>query len=124
MKYFNYHEFDSPDVQGSGQLMDERLLEILDDVREEFGKPIKINSGYRTLAHNEKVGGKMPKEDGTGGSSHLYGLAVDIACDNSVDRFKLITILLSHGINRIGIADTFIHIDVDPEKSSNVIWTY
>ena len=28
MKYFNYEEFDSPDVQGSGQLMDPKLLEI------------------------------------------------------------------------------------------------
>ena len=30
MKYFNYSEFDSPDVQGSGQMMDRDFLEILD----------------------------------------------------------------------------------------------
>ena len=79
MKYFNYEEFDSPDVQGSGQLMNEQLLHMLDAARKEYGKPIIINSGYRTEAHNEKVGGKP-------NSSHLKGLAVDIACKNSLDR--------------------------------------
>ena len=43
VRYFNYSEFDSPDVQGSGQLMDKTLLEMLDDVRDKFDKPIHIN---------------------------------------------------------------------------------
>ena len=34
MKYFNYEEFDSPDIQGSGQLMDPKLLEMIDEARE------------------------------------------------------------------------------------------
>jgi len=117
MKYFNYFEFDSPDVQGSGQLMSQDLLDILDKIREEFNKPIKITSGYRTVKHNEKVGGKEK-------SSHLKGLAVDISCINSVDRFELISLFIKHNITRIGIANNFIHIDIDPDKSSNVIWTY
>ena len=53
-KYFTYEEFDSPDVQGSGQMMSKDLILILDNVRAELGKPIDINSGYRTSAHNEK----------------------------------------------------------------------
>ena len=117
MKYFNYSEFDSPDVQGSGQMMDKDFLNLLDQARDRFDKPININSGFRTPAHNESVGGKE-------NSSHLKGLAADVACIASRDRFELIDIFLDLGINRIGIADTFIHIDVDPEKSSNVIWTY
>ena len=117
MKYFNYEEFDSPDVQGSGQMMSKELLDILDKVRKSFGKPIVINSGYRTLAHNESVGG-------TENSSHLKGLAVDIACNNSIDRYTLTKLLMFHGVNRFGIAKTFIHVDIDPDKSPNVIWTY
>jgi uncharacterized protein YcbK (DUF882 family) len=117
MKYFNYSEFDSPDVQGSGQMMDKDFLNLLDQARDRFDKPININSGFRTPAHNESVGGKE-------NSSHLKGLAADVACIASRDRFELIDIFLDLGINRIGIADTFVHIDVDPEKSSNVIWTY
>ena len=117
VKYFNYSEFDSPDVQGSGQLMDKILLEMLDEVRDKFDKPIHITSGYRTPAHNEAVGG-------TENSSHLKGLAVDIACDNSVDRFDLINCLLDVGFSRIGVAKTFIHADIDFEKTQGVIWTY
>ena len=117
MKYFEYEEFDSPDIQGSGQMMSKELLSKLDMIREEFGKPIHINSGYRTEAHNESVGGKPA-------SSHLKGLAVDIACSASRDRFNLVNLFVKHGITRIGIAKNFIHIDIDGDKDPNVIWTY
>lgn len=124
MKYFNYEEFDSPDVQGSGQMMQNKILMMLDKARELYGKPMHITSGFRTPAHNEKVGGKMPDENGNGGSSHLRGLAVDIACTQSRDRFDLIDSLLEVGFVRLGIADTFIHADIDPDKAQHVIWTY
>lgn len=117
MKYFNYEEFDSPDIQGSGQLMDEKMLSMLDEVREIYGKPISINSGYRTIRHNASVGGKAK-------SSHLKGLAVDIACSTSRDRYNLLEALKCVGFNRIGIAKSFIHIDIDSDKSSDVIWVY
>lgn len=117
LRYFNYSEFDSPDVQGSGQLMDKTLLEMLDEVRDKFDKPIHINSGFRTPAHNEAVGGKE-------NSSHLKGLAVDIACNKSQDRFDLINCLLDVGFSRIGVAKTFIHADIDQDKTQGVIWTY
>jgi zinc D-Ala-D-Ala carboxypeptidase len=124
MKYFNYSEFDSPDVQGSGQMMDDKILMMLDQVRDKFDKPIHITSGFRTPQHNEDVGGKMPDENGNGGSSHLKGLAVDIFCNNSIDRFNLINCLLDVGFSRIGVADTFIHADIDPDKVQGVMWTY
>jgi uncharacterized protein YcbK (DUF882 family) len=117
MKYFNYTEFDSPDVQGSGQLMDETILQMLDEVREKFDKPIHITSGFRTPQHNESVGGVES-------SSHLKGLAVDIACNNSKDRFDLINCLLDVGFSRIGVAKSFIHADIDPDKSGGVMWMY
>ena len=117
MKYFNYEEFDSPDMQGSGKLMDEQLLHMLDAARKEYGKPIVVNSGYRSEAHNKKVGGKPS-------SSHLKGLAVDIACKSSLDRFKLYNVLRKVGFKRFGIGGTFIHVDIDKSKTQNVIWTY
>jgi uncharacterized protein YcbK (DUF882 family) len=117
VRYFNYSEFDSPDVQGSGQMMDKTLLEMLDEVRDKFDKPIHITSGFRTPAHNEAVGGVET-------SSHLKGLAVDIACTNSKDRFDLINCLLDVGFSRIGVGDTFIHADIDQDKTQGVIWTY
>jgi len=117
MKYFNYSEFDSPDVQGSGQMMDAKILMMLDQVRDKFDKPIHITSGFRTPQHNDEVGGKE-------NSSHLKGLAVDIACNNSKDRFDLINCLLDVGFSRIGVASTFIHADIDPDKVKGVMWTY
>lgn len=49
-----------------------RLLGFyLDSVREEYGHPIKVNSGFRSRAVNEKVGGVK-------NSAHLEGLAADI----------------------------------------------
>jgi len=117
VKYFEYEEFDSPDIQGSGQLMDPELLDMIDKAREIYGKPIHVTSGYRTEDHNRKVGG-------VDSSSHLKGLAIDVACVRSNDRFEMLTALIEVGFNRIGVASTFIHVDIDKDKSQNVIWTY
>ena len=117
MKYFNYEEFDSPDVQGSGQLMDLEFLSMLDAARKIYGKPMHVNSGYRTKSHNEQVGG-------VSSSSHLKGLAADISCKSSSDRFDMLQAFIKVGFKRIGVARSFIHIDNDKDKSQNVIWTY
>ena len=74
-------------------------------------------SGYRSKAHNQKVGG-VPQ------SSHRLGKACDIACIGSRHRFLIVNALIEAGFNRIGIAKNFIHVDNDMNKSSNVIWTY
>jgi uncharacterized protein YcbK (DUF882 family) len=116
-KYFNYEEFDSPDLEGSGKNMSDELISMLDISRKKYGKSLVINSGYRTIEHNAKVGGKSD-------SSHLKGLAVDISCTNSTDRFKLEGILREVGFTRIGMGNTFIHVDIDKEKTQNVLWTY
>lgn len=117
MKHFELYEFDSPDEIGSGKRMDKDFLKMLDSAREMAGVPFVINSGVRTISRNKKVGG-------VSSSSHLSGNACDIACSNSRDRLYIVSALLSSGFNRIGIADTFIHVDNDPKKSRDVIWVY
>lgn len=117
MKYFKLSEFDSPDMVGSGEAMDKEFLSKLDQARSLCDIPFKITSGYRTEAHNLKV-------NGVSNSSHKKGYAADIHCNNSVSRFIIVNALLKVGLNRIGIADTFIHVDNDPDKVANVIWTY
>ena len=117
MKYFKLSEFDSPDMVGSGEAMDREFLSRLDQARSLCNTPFIITSGYRTEAHNRKVGG-------VSNSSHTKGLAADIKCTNSSQRHIIVSALLKVGLNRIGIADTFIHVDRDLSKPSNVIWTY
>ena len=116
-KYFTYGEFDSPDLKGSGKNVSDELINMLDIVRKKYGKSVVINSGYRTHEHNKSVGG-------TSESSHIKGLAADIACNNSTDRFKLEGVLREVGFKRIGMGSTFIHVDIDKDKSQNVLWTY
>lgn len=54
-------------VSNLEQLVDQ----ILDPLRERYGKPIKVNSGYRCPALNKAVNGSKS-------SQHMKGLAADI----------------------------------------------
>ena len=122
MKYFKLSEFDSPDEVGSGSNMDATFLEMLDDARGWAGIPFKITSGFRTPSHNAYVGGKIPNNKSKG-SSHLFGYAADIACNNSSDREIILNALIEAGFRRIGIANTFIHVDNDIDKNP-AVWLY
>ena len=51
-------------------IVDEALTVVLQCIREHFGKPVVITSGYRTAAHNAVVGGAK--------SSQHLGRAADI----------------------------------------------
>jgi len=97
--------------------MDADFLAKLDEARELADIPFIINSAYRSVEQNKKVGGKP-------NSSHLKGLAVDIKIKDSRTRYIVLNALIRVGFNRIGVASTFIHVDDDKEKSENVIWTY
>ena len=52
-------------------MVDEALTVVLQCIREHFGKPVTITSGYRTAVHNAAVGGAKS-------SQHLLGRAADI----------------------------------------------
>ena len=116
-KWFKLAEFDSPDKVGSGELMEDVVMQRLDLARDIYGHPMIISSGFRTIEHNKSVGG-------SGSSSHLLGWAVDIHCETSRKRFLMLEALLDAGFSRIGIGEDFLHVDADPEKSELVIWTY
>ena len=119
IRYFKIEEFDSPDAPGSGDEMDYEFVRMLDLVRLFYKKPMIVNSGYRTKAHNRKVKGSKS-------SSHMKGKAADIRWNTSNDLYRLITCSTSVGFSRIGISfkKKFIHLDNDKEKSYNIIWGY
>ena len=96
--------------------MSKEFLFVLDEARELARIPFIINSAYRSPEHPLSI--KNPS------SSHIKGLAVDIKATDSKTRFKIVKALIEVGFTRIGIADTFIHVDLDLDKTQNVIWTY
>lgn len=59
---------------------------ILDGVREIYGKPITVNSGYRCPELNKAVGGSAT-------SDHVKGFAADITCSNKKENAILFDII-------------------------------
>ena len=60
---------------------------VLDPAREQLGKPITVNSGFRCAKHNAHVGGVV-------NSQHLRGEAVDLCCE---DNERLAEIIETNG---------------------------
>lgn len=115
MQNFNISEFDSPDQKGSGENMNVQMLQKLDMARTKAGIPFKINSGYRTIAHNKTVGG-------VGDSAHTRGYACDISAKTDVAKQTILKACYDAGFRRFGYYGTFIHVDIDPDKPSPTIW--
>lgn len=115
--YFTSYEFDSPDLIGSGDLMNVDFLIKLSQARSISKVPFVINSGYRTKEHNKKVGG-------VGDSAHTKGLAADIRVTSNYHRHEILTALILVGFTRLGIGNGFIHVDNDSTKPSNRMWLY
>lgn len=108
-KYFSYAEFDSPDLEGSGEKMNFDFVNKLDKARDIAKIPFVINSGYRTLLHNKKVGGVE-------NSSHTKGLAADIRTTNENEKKIIAKGLYEVGFIRLGFGQNFIHVDLDFSK--------
>jgi len=95
------------------------FLEVLEALRLIYNKPMKVTSGFRCRAHNDRVGGHPY-------SSHCEGLAVDIAVPNSAIRHQLLWSIMHAGeFDGVGIAATFIHLDMKPRSGNvQVVFTY
>lgn len=102
-------------------MVDETLTVVLQCIREHFGRPVTITSGYRTPAHNAAVGGAKS-------SQHLLGRAADIRVAGvSVEDVAAYTESLMPdwgGVGRYpvkaGRATGWVHVDTRPTKSR---WT-
>ena len=115
MKYFEDSEFACKHC-GKNE-MKQSFLFKLKEARRIADTSFVLSSAYRCDIHNANVGGVK-------GSSHTKGYAVDIRVTDDRKRFKVIAALMEVGFNRIGVSGNFIHVDNDPSKSEDVIWTY
>lgn len=116
-KYFSPAEFKRCTPSCSIDDMQPAFLSVLDSVRGAAGIPLVLNSAYRSPAWEHKQGR-------SGTSSHCKGCAVDIRCNTSANRMRIVRAALACGITRIGIGKTYIHLDTDPAKAQGVIWHY
>lgn len=121
LKFFSENEllrashFD-PGERVTSSVFDGSLLETLDKCRLLYGRPIYVTSAYRGPKYNVKIGG-------VSNSSHTRGYAVDVRCTLSTERIDLVRAAIAAGFRRIGIGDTFIHLDTDPSKKP-ALWLY
>jgi len=116
-KYFSAKEFRACTPSCSIEQMDAGFLELLDRVREAAGIPLVLNCAFRSKAHEKEMGR-------SGNSAHTRGRAVDIRCNTSANRYKIVAAALGCGIRRIGIGKTFVHLDNDDTLPQGVMWDY
>lgn len=99
MRYFTIEELEHSDTatkykidntsNGETRTNLIKLIELLlDPIRTKWGKPIKVNSGYRCSKLNRMVGGAST-------SQHLLGEAADITVGSSEENKKLFEMILS-----------------------------
>ena len=117
MKYFSISEMLKSDTaikqrlwNGAPKEAEENLKalvdEVLDPLREAYGRPIRVNSGYRCPKLNNLVGG-------TPNSQHMRGEAADIqpVVGNEADLPELARILIENGkFDQLILYPTFIHV--------------
>ena len=117
-KYFKRSEFRCKgtdcDLNGNNcgfSVVDVDLLEVLEDIREYFGKPVIINSACRCAKHNFDVGGSQ-------NSMHTKGIAADIRVKD-VDSDTVYFYLVNKYQDKFGIGryNGRVHIDVRSDKA-------
>ena len=116
-KNFNSYEFrcglGSP-CSCSTILIDDKLIEYLQNIRDHFGASVTITSAYRCSSYNKRIGGAT-------GSYHSKGMACDIVVSGVAPR-EVAKYAESIGILGIGLYETssdghFVHIDTRTTKA-------
>lgn len=101
-------------VSNLEQLVDK----VLDPLREEFGKPIKVNSGYRSPALNKVV-------KGAANSQHIFGYAADITAGSKFENEKLFILAQKLDLPFDQLIDernySWIHISHSPKNRKQVL---
>lgn len=97
--------------------MNQGTINRLDRARAIAGIPFVLNSAYRSPSWERSKGR-------TGTGAHTTGHAVDIRCNTSTNRMKIIRACLEVGFRRFGIGKTYVHVDDDLRQAQDVIWHY
>ncbi|SIR07991.1 Peptidase M15 [Paracoccus thiocyanatus] len=97
--------------RGTGRIqINEDALDRLQELRVTLGKPLIVNSAYRSPEHNRRIGGAKA-------SKHLDGTAFDISMANH-DPETFIAAARKAGFKGVGTypRSNFVHIDTGPAR--------
>ena len=105
--------------------MDEEFMRVLQSIRDEIQRPLKISSGYRCEKRNQQV-----SSTGKNGP-HTFAKAADVLISGAA-AMRLYDIARKHGVSGIGMSQKgvhskrFVHLDtLTPEEGPRpTIWTY
>jgi uncharacterized protein YcbK (DUF882 family) len=115
--YFTKAEFDCKHT-GKNEMQPEFMAK-LQLLREKYGKPMIITSGYRHWTH------PVEARKGHTTGEHTRGTCCDIACTSGADRYQIVQLALQLSFPRIGIAKSFIHLGIGGAGlPSPTIWDY
>ena len=115
---FNKIEFESKDGSEMPNDVLENIKELsknLQALRDYTGKPIHVNSGYRSPEHNKRIGG-------VNNSYHTKGMASDIVIRDYTPKklVRIIQKLIKQGKMKqggIGLYNSFVHYDIRGTKA-------
>lgn len=86
---------------------------VLDPLREAYGKPITVNSGFRCEKLNRKVGGAKT-------SDHLHGMAADITAGSPKENRRLFYLIQELGLPFKQLIDekgfSWVHVSYDADN--------
>lgn len=95
--------------------MNPKFVQLLQELRNFYGRPMILTSAFRCAKHNAAVKGEP-------NSQHMLGLAVDVHCVDSFERDKLLELSFALGFSGRGIDKTFLHLDF--RDGPKVTWVY
>lgn len=113
-KYFSRDEFACSETGNNG--IEDEFIAKLDDLREACHFPFRITSGYRDPSHSAEI-----NKPG-GGGTHTRGIAADIQVTGGAQRYAIVKHAMALGFNGIGVAKTFVHVDM--RDGQPVMWSY
>lgn len=91
---------------------------ILDPLRENYGKAIHVNSGYRCPALNEAVGGSKT-------SQHMKGMAADITGGSTVKNKELFNLIIKLDLPFDQLIDEknfrWVHVSYSPKHRKQIL---
>jgi zinc D-Ala-D-Ala carboxypeptidase len=99
----------------------EAVLVKLQAMRNDYGKPMRITSGYRCPQHPVEAKKTAP-------GAHALGLAADIGVEGA-EAHRILNLAFMHGFTGIGVQQKgtgrFIHVDVrNGELPGPAVWSY